>query len=202
MLLRNEIYFWKLFFLGLGYSICCRISLCYKTVDYLALLAQNLRRVAYLEFELLPRICSHFRSAHQEQEGRVTPAMRLRIWTNWRKIFCLRIWTNTYRGLMEPQKFTSVIYNNCFSELRTMSKSPLWPSETLCDQWGQCLFGQDHWENETWGLVWSWILIFKPTAKCTSFVSFVVYDLFFQALKLFFFFFHFSLVIPFSVLFF
>ncbi|KAK9196303.1 hypothetical protein WN943_004431 [Citrus x changshan-huyou] len=55
------------------------ISLCYKTVDYLALLAQNLRRVAYLEFELLPRICSHFRSAHQEQEGRVTPAMRLRI---------------------------------------------------------------------------------------------------------------------------
>lgn len=165
MLLRNEIYFWKLFFLGLGYSICYRISLCYKTVDYPALLAQNLRRVAYLEFELLPRICSHFRSAHQEQEGRVTPAMRLRIWTNWRKIFCLRIWTNTYRGLMEPQKFTSVIYNNCFSELRTMSKNPLWPSETLCDQWGQCLFGQDHWENETWGLVWSWILIFKPTAK-------------------------------------
>ncbi|KAK9193706.1 hypothetical protein WN944_004403 [Citrus x changshan-huyou] len=42
----------------------------YSMKYYLALLAQNLRRVAYLEFELLPRICSHFRSAHQEQEGR------------------------------------------------------------------------------------------------------------------------------------
>lgn len=127
--------------------------------------------------------------------------MCLRIWTNWRKIFCLRIWTNTYRGLMEPQKFTSVIYNNCFSELRTMSKSTLWPSETLCDQWGQCLFGQDHWENETWGLVWSWILIFKPTAKW-YFICFIccVWSFLSSAKTLFFF--HFSLVIPFSIFFF